>query len=233
MSEIKNNCKFPCRDKLLEEYRNPSFNPQSKIKNAEDGNKYLPLKEKIRMFRSDNPEAFIECRVLVDNNLYASVECRIESSCGSAVAVGKWYHTNTDVFGKNYLSTAQSNAISNALKLLGYDDYENEDEPSGELNIGPVEQLPFILDDNQEYVVNPLVKEGSKKEIGKNFTLSVNQARTFRIPNVPFGNRTIGDILDNDGPDNIAKLKDILNFAIKHNTPLINVAKVILPLLEA
>lgn len=229
MSE--NNC--ACRDKLLAEYKNNNFEPSEKLKSDNEGKKYLPLKEKLKMFRADNPDGNIECRVLVDNNIFASVECRITSSCGCATAVGKWYHTNTDVFGKNYLSTAQSNAVSIALKFLGYDDTMDEEEPNGEQNIGEVTQLPFILDENQEYRVNPLIKECPKETVtNPNNSISVNQARTIRVANQPFANRTIGDILDNDGPENIKKLKAILEFSIKHNTPLSVAAKVILPILQ-
>lgn len=230
MSE--NNC--ACRDKLLAEYKNNNFEPSEKLKSDNEGKKYLPLKEKLKMFRADNPDAKIICSVLVDNNIFATVQCEIiTSSGGGAIASAKWYHTNTDVFGKNYLSTAQSNAVSIALKLLGYDDTQDEEEPNGEQNIGDIKQLPFILDENQGYRVNPLIKECPKEIVTnpKN-SISVNQARTIRVANQPFANRTIGDILDNDGPENIKKLKAILEFSIKHNTPLSVAAKVILPILQ-
>ena len=140
-----------CLNVLLGEYKNAEFDLQSKLQTfPESGKRYLPLNERIKMFVADNPNGSIECRVLADNNIFASVEAKITTDSGNcAVAVGKWYHSNNDAFGMNYLKTAQSNALASALRFLGYDYTEEvELEPSGSQNVGDI----FILDDNQEYI---------------------------------------------------------------------------------
>ena len=222
-----------CLDVLLGEYKTASFDLQSKLQTfPESGKRYLPLNERIKMFVADNPNGSIECRVLADNNIFASVEAKITTDSGnSAIAVGKWYHNNTDAFGMNYLKTAQSNAIGSALKFLGYDYTEEvELEPSGSQNVGDI----FILDDNQEYIPAPdsAVSQGRPQNVTPRTEMTVGQAKSIIMSGAPFNGQSIGQILDSGNSQFITELKKRLTFAVQQGTTLAPAARVILPLIK-
>lgn len=222
-----------CLDVLLGEYKTASFDLQSKLQIfPESGKRYLPLNERIKMFVTDNPNGSIECRVLADNNIFASVEAKITTDSGNcAVAVGKWYHNNTDAYGMNYLKTAQSNAIGSALKFLGYDYTEEvELEPSGSQNVGDI----FILDDNQEYIPAPdsAVSQGRPQNVTTRTEMTVEQAKSFIMSGAPFNGQSIGQILDSGNSQFITELKKRLSFAVQQGTTLAPAARVILPLIK-
>ena len=231
-----------CIDLLLGEYQSGNFDLQSKLQIFPDnGKRYLPLSERQKMFIADKPNGSIECRVLCDNNIFATVEARITTDSGNtAIAVGKWYHSNNDAFGMNYVKTAQSNAVSAALKFLGYDYTEEiEPEPAGDKNIGEIVPLPFFFDDNQEYNYNPPappVPQGRKQSIGTGVSqtneLTVEQAKSFVINGAPFGSMSIGGILNSGNEQFIVELKRRLTLALQQRTTLAPAAKVILPLIK-
>ena len=230
------------RDILLGEHKNPeNFDLESKLQTFPESNKkYLPLSERIKMFVSDNPTGEIECRVLMDNNIFASVEATITTVSGNkAVAVGKWYHSNSDDYGKNYLKTAQSNAVSTALKYLGYDYTEEiEPDPAGSQNVGEIMPLPFLIDDNQEFVPNPEYR-GIQQSQRQNVSVSekpsaemtVEQAKSFIMTGAPFNGKSVGEILDSGNPAFVDELKKRFVFAVQQKTLLAPVANVILPLI--
>lgn len=234
MSDKTDNKNTTCRDILLSEYKTCSFDLHSKLQTfPESGKKYLPLNERIKMFVADNPNGSIECRVLADNNIFASIEAKITTDSGNiAVAVGKWYHSNTDSYGMNYVKTAQSNAVSSALKYLGYDYTEEvEAEPDGSLNKGDI----FILDDNQEYIPNPsFVPVAPKKQTNKTVRteITVEQAKSTVMTGPPFNGMKIADILATKNQRYLDELKNRLVFAVQQGTTLAPIARVILPLME-
>lgn len=225
-----------CLDVLLGEYKTASFDLQSKLQtDPNSGKRFLPLSERIKMFVADNPNGSIKCRVLINNNIFASVEAKITTDSGNdAIATGQYYHSNTDSYGMNYLKTAQSNAVSSALKYLGYDYTEEiEPEPSGSQNIGDI----FILDDNQEYIpappVNPAVSHGRPQNVtAARSELSIEQAKSFIMSGAPFNGQSIGQILDSGNSQFITELKKRLTFAVQQGTTLAPAARVILPLIK-
>lgn len=228
-----------CRSILLGEYTTGNFDLQSKLQSFPESNKrYLPLNERIKMFVADNPKGSIECRVLMDNNIFATVEARITTDSGNiAVAVGKWYHSNNDAYGMNYVKTAQSNAISSALRFLGYDYTEEvEPDPEGNLNYGEVAPLPFAFDDNQTIPLAPApqVPQGKHQNYSDETPseLTVEQAKSFVINGAPFGSMSIGKILDSGNSVWIDELRRRFTFAVQQRTSLAPAARVLLPLME-
>ena len=221
MSETK------CLDILLKDYKEGNFELSSKLLSYEDSSgKYLPLSERIKMFRADNPGASIQTKILCDNNIFATVECTVTTESCSVKAVSKYYHTNSDAFGMNYLSTAQSNALSIALKWLGYDYNEKpEPDPAGNTNIGEVELLLPPIDSSGYY---PDKITGYNKPAPVKKSISDEDVLNTKIPNPPFANRTIQEILQTNNSEELKKLKEILEFSVKHNTPLSKAAKVAL-----
>lgn len=213
---------------------------ESKLKTYPDsGNRYLPLDECRKMFLADNPNGTIQYRMLMDNNIFASVEAKVVSDSGKVViAIGKWYHSNEDSFGKNYVATAQSRALSKALREHGYYySEENEEEPSGEQNKGEIMPLPFYLDDNQEFVPILDVPNGQRQTISSAPApieeMSVEQAKSFIVNGALFGKgMSVGFILDSGDPKLIGELKRKFTFAIQQKTTLAPVARVILPLIK-
>ena len=194
-----------CLDVLLGEYKTASFDLQSKLQTfPESGKRYLPLNERIKMFVADNPNGSIECRVLADNNIFASVEAKITTDSGnSAIAVGKWYHNYTE---------------------------EVELEPSGSQNVGDI----FILDDNQEYIPAPdsAVSQGRPQNVTPRTEMTVGQAKSFIMSGAPFNGQSIGQILDSGNSQFITELKKRLTFAVQQGTTLAPAARVILPLIK-
>lgn len=191
-----------CRDKLLLEYKSNEFDVTKKSAKYDDGSgKYLPLSEKIRMFRSDFPDGNIECTILCDNNVFATVQAKVTCSAGSVTAVAKWYHNNQDVFGINYLGTAQSNAVSNALRLLGYDISTEIDAPP-KANIAPdnMELMPLLPELTYDESRNSRITNGTIPNLKprKNNELTFEQAKTVFINTPPFNGKTIGEILETE-----------------------------------
>lgn len=211
-----------CRDKLLQEYKESAFEPSSKYKNYEDGSgQFLPLDEKIKMFCADFPNGNIECEIVCDNNVFATVRCEIVCQIGKRVAFGKWYHSNNDYYGRNYVATAQSVAISSALRLLGYS--VSVEDNSGD---PPKESCAFIDNLPAPIPYNP-IKEGAAQNVGKNNTeMTFEQAKSFVINNAPFCGRTVGEILEKG--EYLDALNDLLDFHANHNTPMSVMAKAVL-----
>lgn len=212
-----------CREKLLAEYMDESWDVKSKLSKYDDGGTYLPLSEKIRMFRSDFPDGAIECSILIDNNIFATVQCKITCSIGNVTAVAKWYHNNNDKFGMNYVGTAQSNAVSSALRLLGYDAGSEAEAPPLS-NVSEVELLPppETLNFN-----NSAITEGNAQPIArKNDILTFEQCKTIAINNPPFSGKTVGEILDTKFMLN--EFYALMRYFVEHKCVLSDAAKIIL-----
>lgn len=221
-----------CRDKLLAEYKADGFEPSSKLKKFEDGTgSFLPLNEKIRMFRVDFPEGEIITEVVVDNNVMAVVKVTITCDSkgnGKTVAFGKWYHTNNDSYGMNYLQTAQSQALSGALRFLGYVAGGEEAEPDPSSNKGDVNEMPmpFLFDENQVPIAQmPQTQQLPAKK--KSDELTFEQACKTVLNLYPYKGKKIEDIL-NSG-ENILPLIEILEFQLDQGMTLAPVAKAVLP----
>lgn len=221
-----------CRDKLLAEYKENGFEPSSKLKKYEDGTgSFLPLNEKIRMFRVDFPDGEITTEVVVDNNVMAVVKVTITCDSkgkGKTVAFGKWYHTNNDSYGMNYLQTAQSQALSGALRFLGYVAGGEENEPDPNTNKGDISEMPmpFLFDENQLPVAQmPQTQQLPAKK--KPEELTFEQACKTVLNTYPFVGKKIEDIL-NSG-ENIVALIEMLEFQLEQGMALAPVAKAVLP----
>ncbi len=216
------------RENLLAEYKKDDFKATEKLKKTDDGNgKYLPLKEKIKMFRADYPDGEINVDVLTDNNIFAAVKVTVKCSCGSASAVGKWYHSNNDSYGMNYLSSAQSIALSNALKFLGYDDSVEEIEPPAELNKGP---LDFLDEEESQEIKPPIGQPFSQKQKlniveKKQKVITYEEALSMKLSQSPFVGMTVADALKTE---NVDALIDMLKFYYNQGTSYAPYAKVVL-----
>lgn len=202
------------RDLILDEYKDEKFEVTSKVKKYDDGTKYIPLAEKIRMFRSDYPNAEINCTVLADNNIFATVQCEIKSEGGNVIAVAKWYHNSLNVYGINYLATAQSNAVSTALRLLGYDVASEYPDADVDLNMN-------ISEDH----LSPSPKTLSESVQEAKYT-SFEQCKNIVINNPPFCGKTVGEIIESNFMIN--EFIDLMNYFVKNNCVLSDPAKIIL-----
>ena len=208
------------RDKILEEYRAEGFDPKTKLCSFEQEKSYFPCAEKIRFFNADYPNGTIITEVILDNNIFATVKAVITCEDGTREAYGKWYHSNADVFGMNYLATAQTVAISKALTLLGYSaDKEENIDPDGSKNIAPEDSAPTDIIPTSP----PIDISGSG--------LSVDQAMATVMYNSPFNGRTIKQILSDGKQDEITALRDQLRMESDMQTARAPVAEVILPLI--
>jgi hypothetical protein len=209
------------RDKILEDYRAEGFDPKSKLQQFEGEKCYYPCAEKIRFFNADYPSGTIKCEVVMDNNIFATVKATVNCVDGSREAYGKWYHTNNDVFGMNYLATAQTVAISKALTLMGYSaDTEDNTDPDGAKNFAPESSAP----DDSIPLSPPMDFSGNG--------LSVDQAMATAMYNAPFSGQTIRQILANNDPEEITALRDQLRMEVDMQTSRATVAETILPLIS-
>lgn len=213
------------RDIILSEYKSKDFNIENKFSEYDDGNKFLPLSEKIRMLRSDFPDASIICKVLCDNNVFATVEATVKAGDTTVTAVGKWYHNNQDVYGINYLASAQSNALSAALKLFGYDCGQDIDPPA-KMNVGGAIELLPPPDSIYQTHINEGKVETLIDDQKIDNDISFEQARNVVINNPPFCGKTIGEIIDNNYE--MDTFIDLLNCFISNDCALSPVAKVVI-----
>lgn len=208
------------RDKILEDYRAEGFDPKSKLQQFEGDKSFYPCAEKIKFFNADYPHGTIKCEVVLDNNVFATVKATVSCVDGTWEAYGKWYHTNTDVFGMNYLATAQTVAISKALTLMGYSaDKEDSADPDGSKNIMPDGAAPSF----EIPMAPPMDISGNG--------LTFEQAASTVMYGEPFNGRTIKQILDFNKPTEISALRDQLRMELDMQTARAAVAEVILPLI--
>lgn len=209
------------RDKILEEYRAEGFDPKTKIQQFDGGNTYFPCAEKIKFFNADYPGGTIKTEVIIDNNVFATVKATISCVDGTREAFGKWYHSNNDVFGMNYLATAQTIAISKALSLWGYAaEKEGDADPDGSKNIAPEDSAPTI-----DIPLSPPISIS-------NNGMSVEQAMSTVMYSAPFDGKKIKEILDFKNPKEIIALREQLRMDLDMQTSRADVARVILPLIE-
>lgn len=209
------------RDKLLHEYREESFDPKTKAKQFEDGKSYFPCSEKIMFFNADYPEGNIVTEITMDNNVFATVKATVRCKDGVREASAKYYHSNENVFGVNYLASAQTIAISTALSNFGYKTKDEESgDPDGKMVIAPESSAP-----TEDFI--PLSPPMDISGSG----LTVEQAMSTAIFSPPFSGQTIKQILAMNNPKEIIDLKKILQIDVDIHTSRAAVAEVILPLL--
>lgn len=212
------------RDKILEDYRAVGFNPKSKLQQFEGEKCYYPCAEKIRFFCADYPSGTIKCEVVLDNNVFATVKATVSCVDGTWEAYGKWYHTNNDVFGMNYLATAQTVAISKALTLMGYSaDAEDNTDPDGAKNFAPENSAPTDDDIPLSPPMSLSNNRGSQ--------LTTEQAMKTVLYG-QFNGRTIEQIISFGNPDELIALKNQLQMELDICSSLAPVAKVILPFIS-
>ena len=210
------------REKILEDYRAEGFNPKTKLQQFEGEKCYYPCAEKIRFFCADYPSGTIKCEVVLDNNVFATVKATVSCVDGTWEAYGKWYHTNSDVFGMNYLATAQTVAISKALTLMGYSaDTEDNTDPDGAKNFAPENSAP--TDDIP--LSPPMSLPDNHGGMTKQQAMKTNLGQ-------PFNGRTIEQIISFGNPDELIALKKRLQMELQISSNLAPVAKVILPLIS-
>lgn len=215
------------REKLLQEYSNETFDPNSKMKSSEDGRNYLPLDEKIRMLLTDYPNASIKCVILTDNNVFATVECMISTGEQEITAVGKWYHSNNDCYGMNYLSTAQSRAVAAALRLMGYSiPDENEIDPNANQNIGDIQ---YMENSNVQIPAMPPLPPVVIPNHNQN-TVTIDTAKEYELNMYPFIGKTIGEILEGQDQSLKDRLLTLLEMHQSRNMELAKYAEVLLPI---
>lgn len=209
------------RERILEEYRAEGFDPKTKLSRIDGDKAYYPCAEKIKFFKADYPSGTIKTEVVMDNNVFATVKAIITCNDGTTEAYGKWYHSNADAFGMNYLSTAQTVAVSKALTFMGYSsDQEDIVDPDGKLNIAPEASAP----DDMIPTSPPIDITGNG--------LSVEQAMATVMYNSPFNGETIKQILSENNPEKISALRDQLRSEVDMQTARAAVAEVILPLIS-
>ena len=215
------------RSKILSEYKDASFDPTTKLSYIDGANgEKKPLfscTEKIKFFNADYPSGTIKTEVVMDNNIFATVRAIVTCVDGSREAFGKWYRSNSDVFGMNYLGTAQTVAISKALTLMGYSaNGEDNVDPDGSKNIAPEETAP---PEDDLIPLSPPVDISQKG-------MTLDQALATVMYNIPFNGRSIKQILSEHNPGEIATLHQQLEMELDMQTSRAAVAKVILPLLS-
>ena len=202
------------RDNILKEYRAEGFDCSTKAGQYEDGKTYYPIVELEKFFYADNPGGQIVCEIHTMNNSYAVVTATLIGTDNKIWKANGYYaHTNADVWGINYLGTAQVNALRAVLNIW-FAQKGNYEEPA------PSYAPEFFAPSESDF---PPQTDLFNKRNG----MTLDQAKSFVITSM--GNRTIGEIMEKNDPDEIVQLRDKLRFEYEMNTKLAEVAEIILP----